>query len=538
MATKKILFGEEARKAIQKGVNIVGDAVKVTLGFNGRSVVIGRKRGSVITKDGYTITKEIYLTDEVEQIGADIIKRVAFKTVKEAGDNTTTSTILAQEIFNGGLEIIGKKHEGRSVNSVSVKKGIDKAVLLVVEKLKSLAQKIDINSPKLKQIATISANNDESIGKIVAEAFQKTGLEGVITIDESNTGETYLKVVEGLNFEKGYISPYFMTDQSTLACQLDNPYILISEGKISTLKQIHKITEEVLKKNRSLVIIAEDIEGEALHTLIATRMKGNAPICAIKAPGFGDNQKDTLRDIASVIGASIANDESGLRLDTLTIEHLGQAEKILITREETTIVGGKGKKHNIEERTNFIRKSIELCSPDNPYEKIQLEQRLAKLTGGVAILYVGAPTDVELSELKDRYDDAIRATRCALEEGIVAGGGVALIRCIDSLNNISCKSSDEHSGVDLIKKILEAPFNQMASNAGIEMTAKDIIKLEGNFGYNFKTDNIEDLVESGVIDPVKSIRISLINAASVSSTLITSEAVLVQVDDASIPQMR
>lgn len=536
MGTKRIIYAKEAREAIQKGVNAVANAVKVSLGYNGRSVIIGR----TITKDGYTIAKSIMLTDEVECIGADIIKRVAFKTVKEAGDNTTTSTILAQEIFNGGLEIIDAKQEGRTVNSVSVKKGIDKAVLLVVEKLKSLAQKIDINSDKLKQIATISANNDESIGKIVAEAFQKTGLEGVITIDESNTGETYLKIVEGLNFDRGYISPYFMRNQSTLACQLDNPYILISEGKISTLKQIKKILELVLRDNRSLVIIAEDIEGEALHTLITTRMKGNAPICAIKAPGFGENQKDTLRDIASVVGASIANDESGLRLDLLKLEDLGQSEKILITKDETTILGGKGEKHNIDERTNFIRKSIELSSPDNPFEKHQLEQRLAKLTGGIAVMYVGAPTDVELSELKDRYDDAIRATRCALEEGIVAGGGVALIRCIEVLNDILTLNVDEQAGIDLIKKVLESPFNQMAVNAGVEITAKKISELENNFGYNFKTDKIEDLVESGVIDPIKSIRISLINAASVSSTLLTSEAVLVQVDDPlpQMPQMR
>lgn len=524
MPTKEILFGEESRKSIKIGVDKVANVVKTTLGAKGRNVIIGRKISSQITKDGVTVAKSIQLEDPIEVIGADLIKKVAKKTVDQAGDGTTTSTILAQSIINEGFKLIAAGH-----NPIELKKGIDNAVNAVVKNIESMSEKVEIDSDRLNQIATVSANNDKEIGDLVADAFKKTGKDGVITIENSQTGQTYIKVVDGMQFERGMISPYFITNEQKLSAEFENALILVSAGKISTKTEIFPILEKVFKDNRPLVIIADDITDEALGILLVNRIKAGYPICAVKAPSFGEDKVETLRDICALTGATLVNDETGLRIDTIGLKNLGVVEKITITKDSTTIVNGSGKKEDIEGRIKYIRTRLELSTSD--FETEQLKNRLAKINGGVAVIYVGAATDIELNEKKDRVDDAMRATKSAIEEGIVVGGGIALIRCIGSLNDIKYNTDDEKVGIKLVQKILSSPFRQMIENSGVDISIKELENKNVNYGYNFKTDTFEDLVKSGVIDPAKVVRVSLVNAASLAGTLLTSDSLIVQSDD-------
>jgi len=525
MGTRSILYNEEARKAIKNGVDKVANAVKVTLGAKGRTVIVGHKYGSKITKDGISVARAINLEDEIEAIGANIIKEVSQNTVAQAGDGTTSAMIIAQAILHEGFKLSAAGH-----NTTELKSGIDKAVKAVVEQLKVISTPVDVDSDKLKQISIISANNDEEIGSKIAEAYKLTGKDGIISIDDSTTGETYIKSVEGMQFERGYISPFFVNDESTLSVQFEKPYILVCAGKISTGKEILPIFGQVVKSNNApFLIIAEDVVDEALGIILTNRIKGPYPICVIKSPGFGDNQIETLRDICALTGATLVNDETGVRLDTLTLEQLGKSDKVLVTKDETTIVGGAGDKNGIEARKDFIRKSIEQ-SPDEREQNL-FRNRLAKLSGGIAILYVGASSEVELGEKKDRCDDALRATGAALEEGIVPGGGIALIRCDSILENLPFDNDGEREGIKLIRRVLSAPFRQMVENSGLDINISNILSLSQNFGYNFKTDKVEDLVESGVVDPTKVVRVALVNAASVSGVLLTSESLIVNVDD-------
>lgn len=527
MATKQIYIGSDNRETILKGINIVADVVKSTLGAKGRNVIINKD----ITKDGVTVAKSIRLGDTDESIGANIIKAVAEKTVRDAGDGTTSSVLLAQSIVVAGFKLLAA-----GMNGQELKSGIDKAVDIVSKELQGMAEKIEIDSPKLKMIAAISGNNNEEIGNMIAEAFTKTGKDGVITLESSNTGESYLKLVEGMQLQKGYLSPIFINNQQNLTCEFKDCYVLISEAKITTLKEVEPIMKKIITENKSVVMIAEDFEGEALFTINHNKMRGY-PICLVKSPGFGDNKKAILQDIAAVTGATIANDESGVRLDTLKLTDLGKAEKIVVGKEDTTIVGGSGKKHDVDERIALVRRSIELVSADNPHEKRMLEERLAKLTGGIGVIYVGAATEVELKEKMDRFDDAKRATSCALQEGIVVGGGIALIRCQEGLDALmNTYEGDELAGVKLIRKVLEAPFRQMAKNAEVEILVKEVCGQDKNYGYNFKTDKFENLVEAGVIDPCKVVRVALVNAASVAGTLLTTDSVIINIDD-ELPQM-
>lgn len=532
--TKEILSGDDARIKVKQGLDAVANAVKVSLGPRGRTVLIGGGRNE-ISKDGYKIAKSISFADPYLSIGAEIIKKVSKKTVEDVGDSTTGTTIITQAIVSEGFKLLSAGHNGQQL-----KNGIDKATTVVSEKLTSMAVQIEINSPKLKQVATIAANGDEEIGSLVTEAFVKTGRDGSRALENSITGKSYVDVKEGMILERGYISGVFINNEKNLSCELFNPYILIAEGKISTLKQI-AIIDKIAQQDRSLLMIAEDFDGEALYTINTNKLKHNFPICLIKAPGFGENQKEYMKDLAAVTGANIASDESGLRVDTMKLSDLGTAEKVTVTREETAIFKGGGLPHDVEARVLFVRKSIELCDANDGYGKMMMNQRLARLTGGVAIIYVGAATEVELLEKKDRYDDALRATDCGLSEGFCAGGGIALIRCIDLLNNIECSTDDEKEGVKLVQRVLSAPFKQMVENAGIEIMVKDVANENPNYGYNFRTDKFEDLVESGVIDAVKVIRQSFVNAASAASTLLTMEAVIVpEKEEAQFipPQMR
>jgi chaperonin GroEL len=522
MATKQIYIEKNSREVLLKGINCVGDVVKTTLGPRGKTVVIN----DVITKDGYYVAKSIMLpADSDESIGANLIKKVAAKTVKDAGDSTTTSTLIAQEVIAEGFKLLAAGYKGSEL-----KVGIDKVVNVVTKKISEMSEKIEIDSPKLQQIAAISGNNNKEIGDMISEAFLKTGKNGVITLENSNTGESYLKIVEGMSIERGYMSPIFITNFDKLTCEFDNPYILISEEKIITFEQVKKFLEESQKQQRPLILIAEDFEGKALADLNFNRMRG-FPLCLIKSPGFGDNKKQILEDMAAVVGANIANEETGMRTDTLKITDLGSATKVTISKDETIIVGGNGKQSDIDERVRFIKKSIELVQPESWFEKEQLEKRLAKLVGGVGVIYVGAATDVELKEKKDRFEDALKATSCALIEGTCVGGGIALIRCIECLDEIETATDDERAGVNLMKKVLEAPFRQMAKNAELEIAVKEVCGKGINFGYNFKTNKFEDLVEAGVIDPAKVVRVALQNACSVAGTLLTTDSIIINVDE-------
>lgn len=519
--TKEILFNEEARVKIKQGLDFVANAVKVSLGAAGKTVLIGGDRNA-ITKDGYLISKSISFSDPYLSIGAETIKKVTKKTVELVGDSTTATTILTQAIVEEGFKLLSARHKGQHL-----KKGIDKAVDAVVAKLNSMAELIDINSPKVTCIAEIAANGDSEISRLVTEAFVKTGKDGARRLEDSTTGKSWIDVKEGMILERGFLTGIFINNDANLSCELFNPYVLITEGKISTLKDIKNIMDNVGSQGRGILMIAEDFDGEALYTINSNRLKGNYPICLIKAPGFGDNQKEYMKDIAAVVGANIASDETGLRLDKLRLTDLGSAEKIVITEKETAILKGSGLQHDIDARVMFVRKSIELSTADDVYGKMLLEQRLAKLTGGVAIIYVGAPTETELGELKDRYEDALKSTDAAISEGVVVGGGIALIRCIDVLDELEYQTDDEKEGIKLIQRVLSAPFRQMVANAGIELSVKELKNDNPNYGYNFRTEQFEDLFANGVIDALKVVRVSFVNAASTASTLLTTDAVVI-----------
>jgi len=527
MSTKQIYVEGASREVILKGVNILANIVKSTLGPKGKNVIVN----DYPTKDGWAVAKAIQLESSDEAIGANIIKKVAAKIAKEVGDNTTTGTLIAQQIIVEGFKLIAAGHSG-----IELKRGIDKAVVAIVDKIKSMAEQIEIDSPKLKSIAYVSSNNDEEIATFVSEAFVKTGKDGLVTLEHSSTGESYVKVVDGMSIQRGYYSPLYITNREKLTCEFKDCYILISESKITTLKEILPILEK-MPQGKSIVMIAEDFEGEALFTINTNRMKG-FPICIIKSPGFGDNKKQILEDLAAVTGATIASDEIGTRIGRLNLKDLGTAESMVIGKDESVIVGGGGTKNDIDERVRFIKKSIELCPAENVFEKKQLEERLAKLSGGVGVIYVGAASEAELKEKYDRFEDAQRATECSLSEGVVVGGGVTLIRWKDSLDLMKGDNEGEQAGIDLMKKVMYAPFRQMAKNAEIEVMVKEVCGKEQNYGYNFKTDKFEDLFAAGVIDPAKVIRVAVENAASVAGTLLTTDSVIINADDELPPMLR
>lgn len=520
---KEIKFNIEARDMLKNGVDKLADAVKVTLGPKGRNVVIDKKFGAPqITKDGVTVAKEIELADAYENLGAQMVKEVASKTGDDAGDGTTTATVLAQSIVNVGL-----KNVTAGANPMDLKRGIDKAVAKVVENLANQAQAIGDDYAKIESVAKVSANYDETIGKLIAEAMRKVHKEGVITIEESKGTETYVDVVEGMQFDRGYISPYFVTDAEKMAADLENPYILIHDKKISTMKDLLPVLESTAQSGRPLMIISEDIDGEALATLVVNRLRGSLKVCAVKAPGFGDRRKEMLEDLAILTGGTVITEEKGMKLEQTTIEMLGQAEKITVDKENTTIVNGAGEQAAIEARVGQIKKQIETTTSD--YDKEKLQERLAKLSGGVAVIYVGAASEVEMKEKKDRVDDALSATRAAVEEGIVPGGGVAYLRTIEVLDDVAVDNEDEQTGVEIIKRAIEEPLRQIVANAGKEgaVIVQKIKEGKGDFGYNARVDEYQNLFEVGVIDPAKVVRVALENAASIAGMFLTTEAVIV-----------
>ncbi|MBN1986467.1 MAG: chaperonin GroEL [Prolixibacteraceae bacterium] len=521
---KEIKFDIEARDMLKSGVDQLANAVKVTLGPKGRNVVIEKKFGAPqITKDGVTVAKEIDLADAYENLGAQMVKEVASKTGDDAGDGTTTATVLAQSIINVGL-----KNVAAGANPMDLKRGIDKAVIKVVESIASQAQTIGDDYAKIESVAKISANNDDVIGKLIAEAMQKVHKEGVITIEESKGTDTYVDVVEGMQFDRGYISPYFVTDAEKMAAELENPFILIHDKKISTMKDLLPVLEATAQTGRPLMIIAEDVDGEALATLVVNRLRGSLKVCAVKAPGFGDRRKEMLEDLAILTGGSVITEEKGMKLEQATIDMLGQAEKITVDKENTTIVNGSGDEKNIAARVGQIKKQIETTTSD--YDREKLQERLAKLAGGVAVIYVGAASEVEMKEKKDRVDDALSATRAAVEEGIVPGGGVAYIRAIDALNSIKGDNDDEQTGIDIIKRAIEEPLRQIVENAGKEgaVIVQKIKEGKDDFGYNARVDEYQNLYEAGVIDPAKVARVALENAASIAGMFLTTETVIVE----------
>ena len=519
---KQLFFNTEARNKMKRGVDALADAVKVTLGPKGRNVVIEKKFGAPgITKDGVSVAKEIELEDAIENLGAQMVKEVASKTADVAGDGTTTATVLAQSIINEGL-----KNVAAGANPMDLKRGIDKAVASVVENLKSQSEKVGNDNQKIEQVATISANNDSNIGKLIAEAMQKVGNEGVITVEEAKGTDTTVEVVEGMQFDRGYLSPYFVTNTEKMQTELQNPYILIYDKKISTLKDILPILESTVQSGRPLLIIAEDVDGEALATLVVNKLRGALKIAAVKAPGFGDRRKEMLQDIAVLTGGTVISEEQGYKLENATMEYLGQAESITIDKDNTTVVGGKGSKDAITGRVNQIKSQIETTTSD--YDREKLQERLAKLSGGVAVLYVGAASEVEMKEKKDRVDDALHATRAAVEEGIVAGGGVAYIRAIESLDKVEGANADENTGIAIIRRSLEAPLRTIVGNAGIEgsIVVQKVREGKADFGFNARTEQYENLLAAGVIDPAKVSRVALENAASIASMLLTTECVV------------
>ena len=519
---KEIKFNIKAREELKKGVDELADAVKVTLGPKGRNVIIEKKFGAPhITKDGVTVAKEIELEDPFQNMGAQLVKEVASKTGDDAGDGTTTATVLAQSIINVGL-----KNVAAGANPIDLKRGIDKAVAKVVEGIKAQSQEVDDDMAKIENVARVSANNDAEIGQLIAEAMRKVKKEGVITIEEAKGTDTTVKVVEGMQFDRGYISPYFVTNTEKMECEMENPYILIFDKKISVLKDMLPILEAAAQSGRPLLIIAEDVDSEALATLVVNRLRGSLKICAVKAPGFGDRRKEMLEDIAVLTGGVVVSEEKGLKLDMATIDMLGSADKITVDKENTTIVNGHGDKQLLADRVAQIKAQIEKTTSD--YDREKLHERLAKLAGGVAVLYVGAPSEVEMKEKKDRVDDALSATRAAIAEGIVPGGGVAYIRCVESLENLQGDNDDENTGIQIVKRAIEEPLRQIVANAGLEgaIIVQKVKDGKGDYGYNARTDKFENFFESGVIDPAKVTRVALENAASIAGMFLTTECVI------------
>jgi len=524
---KEILFNVDARDKLKKGVDALANAVKVTLGPKGRNVIIDKKFGApIVTKDGVTVAKEIELKDAVENMGAQMLKEVASKTADSAGDGTTTATVLAQAIVTAGL-----KNVAAGANPMDLKRGIDKAVIAVVENLQKQSQKVGDDNKKIEQVATISANNDNTIGKLIAEAMKRVKKEGVITVEEAKGTETTVEVVEGMQFDRGYISPYFVTDTDKMEVVMESPLILITDKKISSMKELLPVLEKAVQTGRPILLIAEDVDSDALSTLVVNKLRGALKVAAVKAPGFGDRRKAMLEDIAILTGGTLISEERGYKLENADLSMMGSAEKITIDKDNTTVVGGKGKKADITSRVNQIKVQIESTTSD--YDKEKLQERLAKLAGGVAVLYVGAATEVEMKEKKDRVDDALAATRAAVEEGIVPGGGVAYIRAIDGLEKLKGANDDETTGIAIVIRAIEEPLRQIVINAGVEgaVIVQKVREGKGDFGYNARTDKYENLYAAGVIDPTKVTRIALENAASIASMLLTTECVLAEIKE-------
>ena len=527
---KEIHFNTESRENLRKGVDILANAVKVTLGPKGRNVILDKKFGApTVTKDGVSVAKEIELKEAVENMGAQLVKEVASKTADDAGDGTTTATVLAQAIFNTGI-----KNVAAGANPMDLKRGIDKAVVEVVSNLKSQSKDIK-DSSEISQVATVSANNDHEIGKMIANAMDKVGKDGVITVEEAKGTETEVKTVEGMQFDRGYLSPYFVTNSDKMEAELENPYILIYDKKISAMKELLPVLELVSQSGKPLLIIAEDIEGEALATIVVNKIRGALKVAAVKAPGFGDRRKAMLEDIAILTGGTVISEERGYKLESATIDYLGTAEKVNIDKDNTTVVSGAGKKADIDGRVNQIKKQIENTTSE--YDKEKLQERLAKLSGGVAILYVGAATEVEMKEKKDRVDDALHATRAAVQEGIVAGGGTAFLRAIESLDKLDLGNEDQNTGVLIVKTALEAPIRTIVENSGGEgsVVIQKIREGKGDYGYNAAKDSFESMFKAGIIDPTKVSRLALENAASIAGLLITTECVVVDEPEPEAP---
>ncbi|MCQ2128821.1 MAG: chaperonin GroEL [Bacteroidaceae bacterium] len=520
---KEIKFNIDARDMLKQGVDQLADAVKVTLGPKGRNVIIEKKFGAPqITKDGVTVAKEIDLEDKFQNTGAQLLKSVASKTGDDAGDGTTTATILAQSIINVGL-----KNVTAGANPMDLKRGIDKGVAAVVAYIKGNAEQVNDNYDKIEQVATVSANNDAEIGKLLADAMRKVSKDGVITIEESKSRDTHIGVVEGMQFDRGYLSGYFVTDAEKMQCVMENPYILLYDKKISNLKDFLPILEPAAQTGRPLLVIAEDVDSEALTTLVVNRLRGGLKICAVKAPGFGDRRKAMLEDIAVLTGATLISEEKGLKLEQATIDMLGTANTVTVTKDNTTIVDGAGDKDAILDRINQIKN--EMAATTSSYDKEKLQERLAKLAGGVAVLYVGANSEVEMKEKKDRVDDALCATRAAIEEGVVAGGGTTYIRALEAIKDLKGDNQDEQVGIDIVKRAIEEPLRQIAANAGVEgaVVVQKVLEGKGDFGYNARLDKYEDLREAGVIDPAKVERVALENAASIAGMFLTTECVII-----------
>jgi chaperonin GroEL len=519
---KQVKYNVEARDALKRGVDILANAVKVTLGPKGRNVIIDKKFGSpAITKDGVTVAKEIDLKDPIENMGAQMVKEVASKTADIAGDGTTTATVLAQAIVTAGI-----KNVAAGANPMDLKRGIDKAVAAVVTNLKTQSQAVGDDNNKIKQVAAISANNDEVIGSLIAEAMNKVGKDGVITVEEAKGTETEVKTVEGMQFDRGYLSPYFVTNADKMEAELDSPYILIYDKKISNMKELLPVLEKTVQTGKPLLIIAEDLDGEALATLVVNKIRGSLKVAAVKAPGFGDRRKAMLEDIAILTGGTVISEERGYKLENADLTYLGSAEKVVIDKDNTTVINGAGQSEDIKARVGQIKAQIETTTSD--YDKEKLQERLAKLSGGVAVLYVGAASEVEMKEKKDRVDDALHATRAAVEEGIVAGGGVAFIRAVASLSDLKGANEDENTGIAIVKRAIEEPLRQICENAGIEgsIVVQKVKEGTADFGYNARTDVYENLIGAGVIDPTKVSRVALENAASIAAMLLTTEVVL------------
>lgn len=528
---KDIIYNLEAREGLRKGVDALSNAVKVTLGPKGRNVIIDKSFGSpAITKDGVTVAKEVELKDPVENMGAQMLKEVASKTNDQAGDGTTTATVLAQAIFTAGI-----KNVTAGANPMDLKRGLDKAVNAVIEHLKNQSKGIGDSNEKIEQVASVSANNDQEIGKLIAEAMSKVKKEGVITIEQAKGTETYVDVVEGMQFDRGYISPYFVTDTEKMEAVYENPFILIHDKKISVMKDLLPILEKVVQTGKPLLIISEDVETEALATLVVNKLRGGLKVVAVKAPGFGDRRKEMLEDIAILTGGTVISEEKGYKLEDTVLEYLGQAEKITVDKENTTIVSGKGSKANIDGRVNQIKKQIETTTSD--YDKEKLQERLAKLAGGVAVIYVGAASEVEMKEKKDRFDDALNATRAAIEEGIIPGGGVGYLRAISALDGLKVDNEDQNTGIAILKRALEEPLRQIVENAGMEgsVVVNKVKEGKGDFGFNAATEVYENLYDAGVIDPTKVARVALENASSIAGMLLTTECVLAEQKDEKEP---